>query len=67
MSVPLGRHSPVANSCSDTAPPNMRAPANSGAPSVLIAYGENNAIALKQSGIRGVFVRPTVDEDIQND
>lgn len=28
-----------------------------GAPSVLIAYGEENAIALKESGIKGAFVR----------
>ena len=38
-------------------PTGQRAPANSGAPSVLIAYGEDNAIALQQSGIEGAFVR----------
>lgn len=34
-----------------------RARANSGAPSVLIAYGEENAVKLQQSRIRGHFVR----------
>ena len=34
----------------------IRAKANSGAPSVLIAYGEENAGILRSSGIRGAFV-----------
>lgn len=34
----------------------QRAKANAGAPSVLVAYGSDNAIALKQSGIEGHFV-----------
>ena len=38
-------------------PNGQRAPANAGAPSVLIAYGEDNAIALRDSGIDGAFVR----------
>ena len=46
-------------------PNGQRAPANCGAPSVLIAYGEDNAIALDKSRLRGVFVRLTVDEDSQ--
>ena len=33
-----------------------RAKANSGAPSVLVAYGQNNAISLFSSGIAGHFV-----------
>jgi hypothetical protein len=33
-----------------------RAKANSGAPSVLVAYGEANAIALRDSGINGFFL-----------
>lgn len=33
-----------------------RAAANSGAPSVLVAYGKNNAEALRVSGIEGQFV-----------
>lgn len=33
-----------------------RAAANSGAPSVLVAYGQNNAEALRVSGIEGQFV-----------
>jgi hypothetical protein len=33
-----------------------RAAANSGAPSVLIAYGENDAKLLKESGIAGQYV-----------
>ena len=33
-----------------------RASANAGAPSVLIAYGENNVKALKESGIDGKFI-----------
>lgn len=38
-------------------PTGQRAPANCGAPSVLIAYGEDNAIALKDSALRGAFIR----------
>lgn len=34
-----------------------RARANAGAPSVLIAYGENNVTALEKSGIGGCLVR----------
>jgi hypothetical protein len=34
-----------------------RAAANAGAPSVLIAYGANNAGALQASGIAGQFIR----------
>lgn len=34
-----------------------RAKANSGAPSVLVAYGERNAMALESSGIDGALVR----------
>jgi hypothetical protein len=34
-----------------------RAKANSGAQSVLVAYGQDNALKLKQSGIRGAFHR----------
>jgi hypothetical protein len=37
-------------------PNGTRAPANSGAPSVLVAYGEKNAIALERSGIDGAIV-----------
>lgn len=33
-----------------------RAAANSGAPSVLVAYGENNAAALRDCGIAGRFI-----------
>lgn len=33
-----------------------RAAANAGAPSVLVAYGEDNAIAIENSGISGTFV-----------
>ena len=33
-----------------------RAPANSGAPSVLIAYGDANAIALEHAGLAGAFL-----------
>ena len=33
-----------------------RAAANSGAPSVLVAYGENNAAALRDSGLAGALV-----------
>lgn len=40
-------------------PSGERAKANSGAPSVLIAYGECNAIALWRSGIPGHFVSLT--------
>lgn len=43
-------------------PNGTRAPAKCGAPSVLIAYGENNAIALQQSGIEGAFVRLTTGD-----
>ncbi len=38
-------------------PNGQKAPANSGAPSVLVAYGEENAIALEQSGLKGAPVR----------
>ncbi len=34
-----------------------RAKSNGGAPTVLVAYGENNVQALKNSGIDGKFVR----------
>lgn len=34
-----------------------KAKANAGAPSVLIAYGERNALSLEESGINGVFVK----------
>lgn len=34
-----------------------RAKANSGGPSVLIAYGSNNADALESSGLGGAFIR----------
>jgi hypothetical protein len=34
-----------------------RAKANSGAPSVLVAYGEHNAKILEQSDIKGQFIR----------
>lgn len=34
-----------------------RAKANAGAPSVLVAYGREDARALKRSGIDGHFVR----------
>lgn len=34
-----------------------RAAANAGAPSVLIAYGENNVKILKESGIKGKFLQ----------
>jgi len=34
-----------------------KAKANAGAPSVLIAYGNNNATALKNSAIKGKFLR----------
>ena len=33
-----------------------RAAANSGAPSVLVAYGQNNVQALRESGIAGIVV-----------
>lgn len=33
-----------------------RAPANSGAPSVLVAYGSNNVQALRDSGIAGIVL-----------
>ncbi len=35
----------------------IRAKGNAGAPSVLIAYGESNAVAILNSGIAGRFVR----------
>lgn len=35
-------------------------PGNSGAPSCLVAYGENNVDKILGSGIRGVFVREAV-------
>ena len=34
----------------------IKAKANSGAPSVLIAYGKNNSMMLKKSGIAGQFI-----------
>lgn len=34
-----------------------RAKANSGAPSVLIAYGQNNIMPLKKSGIKGKLIK----------
>lgn len=34
-----------------------RAPANSGAPSVLVAYGEHDAGRLQECGLAGTFVR----------
>jgi phage N-6-adenine-methyltransferase len=37
-------------------PDGARAKANSGAPSVLVAYGAEDARILKTSGIKGVFV-----------
>lgn len=33
-----------------------KAPANAGAPSVLVAYGAENAQALRESGIEGAFI-----------
>lgn len=44
-------------------PNGTRASANSGAPSVLIAYGESNAIALETCGLPGAFVRLNAAED----
>ena len=38
-------------------PSGQRAPANSGAPSVLVAYGKENAIALETSKLDGAIVR----------
>lgn len=38
-----------------------RAKANAGAPSVLVAYGEENAQILKNSEIKGCFIRPYSD------
>ena len=38
-------------------PDGMRAENDSGGPSVLIAYGERDARALKRSGLAGAFVR----------
>jgi hypothetical protein len=37
-------------------PTGMQAKSNSGAPSVLVAYGSNNAKCLKNSGISGAFI-----------
>lgn len=37
-------------------PNGIKAPANAGAPSVLIAYGEKNADILRSSGIDGIFI-----------
>lgn len=37
-------------------PDGTRAPANAGAPSVLVAYGRNNAAALQNSNLRGAYV-----------
>ena len=37
-------------------PDGTKAPANSGGPSVLIAYGKNNTQALKESGLRGALI-----------
>lgn len=34
-----------------------RAPANAGGPSVLIAYGQSNAVALESCGLPGKYVR----------
>lgn len=34
-----------------------RAPANAGAPSVLIAYGVENSVAMEISGIKGKFIK----------
>jgi hypothetical protein len=42
-----------------------RAPANSGAPSALIAYGQSNAVILRECGIAGAFV-PLIDLDERN-
>jgi len=36
-----------------------RAKANSGAPSVLVAYGEGNALALERCGVKGKFISLT--------
>ena len=38
-------------------PDGSRAPNNSGAPSVLVAYGEDDAARLRDSGIAGTYVR----------
>jgi hypothetical protein len=40
-------------------PDGTRAKANSGAPSVLVAYGKRNAIKLAKSGIPGALTIPT--------
>lgn len=40
-----------------------RAAANSGAPSVLIAYGKNNVLALQASGIKGKIIFLKVKHD----
>jgi len=37
-------------------PNGTKAPSNSGAPSVLVAYGEENEIALRASGLDGITV-----------
>lgn len=39
-------------------PDGTRARANSGAPSVLVAYGESDAQSLRESGLDGTFIRP---------
>lgn len=39
-------------------PDGTRAPMNAGAPSVLIAYGRENADRLRTAGIRGAYVEP---------
>ena len=40
-------------------PDGTRAPGNAGGPSVLIAYGRENALALRDSGLDGAFVELT--------
>jgi len=37
-------------------PDGTRAPGNAGGPSVLVAYGRENALALRDSGLDGAFV-----------
>lgn len=37
-------------------PDGSRAAANSGAPSVLVAYGNGDAIRLRDSGLDGVYI-----------
>jgi hypothetical protein len=41
-----------------------RAPANSGAPSVLVAYGDNNADSLASCGIPGHLIRLRAPETL---